>query len=111
MTYSCPHCPQSSVTPLIDQVGDETSPPGLVRGPETVAVIPMEILVELQVIAPVRILLPHTLLAVDGTSARRISRKDTNQAIGKAAGNIVWCHHAFLSGGTGDGKLTAIRSA
>src|SRR5712691_3965369 len=110
MSCSSQHCLQSSVTPLINVVGHEASPAGLVCSPQTVAIIPMEILVELQVIAPVWILLPHTLIAVDGASAGRIPRKDTNQAIGKATGDVVWRYHAFPRGGTGDGKLTTVSS-
>src|SRR5215471_7289660 len=108
MPYSSLCHRYSSVTPLINEVGHETTPAGLVCSPQTVAVITMEILVELQIIAPVRILLPHTLMAVDGASAGRIPRKDTNQAIGKAAGDVVWRHHAFPRGGTGNSKLTAV---
>src|SRR5262245_44598508 len=98
----------SSVTPLINEVGHETSPAGLVCGAQTVTVIAVEVLVELQVIAPVWILLPDTLMAVDRASPGRISRKDANQAIGKATGDVVWRYHAFPGGGTGYGKLTAV---
>src|SRR5437899_12787919 len=75
------------------------------------AVIPMEILEELEMITPVWVLLPQTMVAVDRASTRNIPSKDTNQAIGKTAGNIVWCHHTFVRGRTGDGKLTAVGAA
>src|SRR5689334_5933987 len=75
------------------------------------AVIPMEILEKLEIITPVWILLPHTMVAVDRASTRGIPCKDANQAIGKTTGNIVWRHETFVRSRTGDSKFTPVGSA
>ena len=60
---------QLSATPLINQIRYQPRPACLVRGTKTMAIIPMEILVEKDVILEVGICLKLFVVAENGTSA------------------------------------------
>ena len=62
----------SSPPPFVDQVRDQSRPSGLVIGAEPGAVVAVEVLVEEQQVAPVRILLELLGAAVDPPPAVRV---------------------------------------
>jgi len=53
----------------LDERGDETSPPGLVTGANPRPVVPMEVFVEKEMVAPVRVALKLFHTPVDGPPA------------------------------------------
>ena len=60
---------------LLDQLGDQAGPPGLVAGAEAGAGVAIEIFVEQDEVAPVRIGLELLAIAVDRPAALRCLRK------------------------------------
>jgi len=76
-------------TPFVDQRGDKAGPTRLVGCTETHARIAVEVLVESEVVAPVRIRLELFDIAVLGSTTVRIARKHGDQSIGMRAGDIV----------------------
>ena len=63
----------------LDQFRDETGPPGLVACPKTRAVISVEVLVEEQVILPMRICLEFLCASVNRPPASLIPKEDPGQ--------------------------------
>src|SRR5580658_7806825 len=74
--------PDTLLSALLDQFGDEASPSGLVACADTRAVIAVEIFVKEQQIFPVRIALENFGTARDGTPAVLASDKNVNEAAG-----------------------------
>ena len=63
----------------VHQARDDAGPSGLVAGAETGAVVAVEVLVEQEEIAPVRILLELPRAAVDGPPALAVLQEDARQ--------------------------------
>src|SRR4051794_17095336 len=75
-TRAPPRPPASSSTsPFVDEIGDEARPAGLVIRAESGTVVAVEVFVEQQQIAPVRILLELLRAAVDAPAARLVARE------------------------------------
>src|SRR5262245_6097008 len=62
--------------PLVDQRGDQSGPPGLMRSAQTEAVITVEVFVEGDVVAPVRIVLAYVAVSVHRAFARGVALED-----------------------------------
>src|SRR5580765_247620 len=72
----------------LNQRRDRARPSRLVTGAKTRAVVAVEILVEENVVAPVRVLLEHLRAAVDRTSSGRILEEDACEAVGNLLGDL-----------------------
>src|SRR5690348_10982708 len=76
-------------SPLVDQAGDQSGPSGLMAGAQSCAVVPVEMLVEEQVIPPVRIGLELLRAAEDRPPPAFVAFEDSDQAVGDAGGEPV----------------------
>src|SRR5262245_17817609 len=67
---------------LEEQRGDQRRPARLVTGAETSAVVPVEVFMEWNAVAPVRVRLEVVIAAPDGASpaARRVAQEDVGQS-------------------------------
>src|SRR5205085_10468649 len=74
-----------SSSPLVNQRGDEARPARLVRGAEAHARVAVEVFVEEQEVAPVRVFLTFAVPAVHGPAAFSVAREDAYEAVGEAA--------------------------
>src|SRR5687767_4180831 len=80
--------------------GDDAGPPGLVARAEAGAVVAVEILIERNAIAPVRVLLELFRAAEHRPPPRRIAQEDALQAIGDLGGHLEERHQPAGTGGT-----------
>jgi hypothetical protein len=65
---------------LLDELGDQPGPAGLVAGADAGPIVSMEILIERDVVAPVRSALQAVLGAEDGPSPALIAQENAYQA-------------------------------
>src|SRR5437588_1821686 len=89
----------TSPAPLVDQVRDEPGPSGLVACPQSRTCLSMVVLVEEQVIAPVRVRLKSLLLSEAGAPPGIIPRKNSNHTFGNFLGHESWCDWIASVGG------------
>src|SRR5580658_7169135 len=80
--------PDTLLSALLDQFGDEGGPAGLVTRADAGAVIAMEIFVKEQQISPVRIALENFGAARDGTPPVLAANKNMNEAAGDFGGHF-----------------------
>ena len=73
---------------LLDQLRDQAGPAGLVAGAEAGAVVAVEVLVEEQVVAPVRIVLERRLAAEHRAAALAVAREEADQALRELVGDL-----------------------
>src|SRR6202142_1110391 len=66
---------------LLDELRDQTGPPGLMAGAEPGAVVAVKVLIEQDVVAPVRILLKRRLPAEDGAATVGAARHQTDEPL------------------------------
>src|SRR5512135_963866 len=66
----------------LDGLGHEPGPAGLMAGAEPGSVVAVEVFVEEDVIAPVRIALKFLRAAVDGSPALLVAQEDPAQPVG-----------------------------
>ena len=64
---------------LLNELGDQPGPPGLVTGPQPATIVAVEVFVEQQQIAPVRILLEDLARAIDWPAALLVAKEDPRQ--------------------------------
>ena len=69
---------------VVDEVGDEAGPAGLVRGAETVAVVAVEVFVERDVVPEVRVVLELGVAAEDRPAAVRAAQEERTSAVARA---------------------------
>src|SRR3954468_18733419 len=74
---------------LLDELGDQSRPAGLVARAESRAGVGVEVLVEQHVAAPVRVVLEGRLLAEDCAPPSRIGHEDLDQPPRKLAGDLA----------------------
>jgi hypothetical protein len=77
------------VTRALQERHDQGCPTGLVAGAETSAGIPVEVLVEEQAVAPMRIGLQEHLFAENRTTTIRTAPEDSDEASGKIVGDAA----------------------
>src|SRR5689334_21732549 len=83
-----PFRPRTSVSPCVDQIGDQSRPAGLVRRAQADASVAVEIFVKKNQVTPMRILLKFFIVAIHGTRTVATTRKNPNQAAGKLIGHF-----------------------
>jgi hypothetical protein len=66
---------------MLDQFRERACPPSLVAGAESGAVVPVEVFVKQQVIAPVRVRGENRVISVHGASALGVGQEDVGQAL------------------------------
>src|ERR1700680_1541279 len=84
----------------LDQFGDETGPAGLVASPKARAVISVEVLIEQNVVLPVRIGLEFLRASAHRSPARLIAQEDPGPPISNfpglkidyLRGRVLWHH-------------------
>src|SRR5438445_13847951 len=74
---------------LLDEVGNEAGPAGLVARAYTSAVVAIKVLVERNVVAPVWIMLEGLLIAEHRPPPVSVPRKDADQALRERGGYLV----------------------
>src|SRR5436190_15518678 len=73
---------------FVDQVRDQTGPSGLVAGADARAVVAVEMLVEQQVVAPVRIVLELLHAAENRALAVLVAFENLHQPLGDLLGHL-----------------------
>jgi hypothetical protein len=96
------------VTEQLDQRRDEPRPAGLVRGAQSGAVVAVEVLVEQDEVAPVRVGLELLRAAVDRAAPVAIDEERGDQTAGQFAGNLGQRHSLPRPGGALDRELVAV---
>src|SRR5262245_55286330 len=77
-----------SLAALLQQLGHQARPAGLVAGPDASAVVPVEVLVEQEPVAPVGILLELLGAAEDRTATGAVAQEDSGEAPGELGGRL-----------------------
>ena len=67
---------------LLDELGHQRGPAGLVAGADAGAIVAMEILVKQDVVAPVRVVLEAFGAAIDRPAAFGIAQEEAGEAAG-----------------------------
>src|SRR5438093_579678 len=88
--------------------GNRAGPTGLVIGAKAGAVVAVEVLVELQIIAPVWITLELLTAAIDGASAILAFQKHVRETTRDLFGNLIQVHVPAGTGWTFDGEIVAV---
>src|SRR4051812_7922550 len=88
--------------------GNDASPAGLMAGTEAGAVVAVEVLVEREVITPVRVLLKLAGTSVDRPPTLVVPQKDTGQPARDLLGDLIQVHEPARARGTFDGELIAV---
>src|SRR5262245_18383066 len=86
-------CRSSDLAEFVQELGDETCPPGLMAGAETGSRVAVKILVEEHEIPPVRVVVEERVRARDRPPARGVGQEDPREAAGELAGNLLQIHH------------------
>src|SRR5581483_3873536 len=81
---------------LVEQLGHQRGPAGLVAGAQPGAGVAVEVLVEEDLLAPVRIALEQLGLAVDRAAAVRPRQEEAREARGELVGDLP--ERALLAG-------------
>src|SRR5436190_744051 len=86
----------------LQEFGHEARPAGLVRGADTAAVVAVEVFVEPEIVAEVRIGLQLELLAEYGPPPLGVAEKDPRQPAREFGGDLVERQHVARARGTFD---------
>src|SRR3954470_7239040 len=90
------------------QPRDDSRPPGLMARPETRAVVAVEVLVEQEQIAPVRIGLKLRRSSVDGAMSVAVAQEDGGEAARDFLRDLIERHLPARSRGTFDGEVVSV---
>lgn len=85
---------------LLKQLGHRSCPTSLMAGPDPSACIPVEVLVEQEVVAPVRIGLERLVCAENRPAAIWTAHKDVRESTRDLLGNLPESKLAARTGGT-----------
>src|SRR5437773_4172519 len=99
----------SSLTTLLHELGDETGPPRLMTGAEAGAVVAVEVFVEKQQIAPVRVALELLRVAVHGPSAVAPAQKEPDEPARQLPGDVPEVEPPVRAARTLDLQVVAIK--
>src|SRR5581483_103718 len=91
---------------LLQQLGDDAGPSGLVAGADSAAVIAVEVLIEEDQVLPVRILI-KIVPAVNRPAAVQTLQKDACHAPRELGGDFPQCHHLAGAGRALDREFVA----
>ena len=92
----------------VERPGNDTGPSRLMAGPETSAIVSMELLVKQDVILPVRILLEDLAAAKDRTLSHHIAKEDTRKPAPDFLCNFKQRHAVTGASGAFDLKTVAV---
>src|SRR5688500_14590489 len=84
----------------VDELGDQRGPSGLVRGSDAAARVAVEVLVERDVVAEVRVALQLVVDPIDGTAAVLVAQEDLLQARRQRFRDAIERQHAAAARGT-----------
>src|SRR5262245_61957517 len=73
---------------LFDELGHQARPPRLVGGPDAPPLVAVEVLVEQDKVAPVRVLLEAVRVAVDGPAAVAPAQEQAGEPAGQLGGDL-----------------------
>src|SRR5262245_27225272 len=90
--------------------GNDSSPSRLVARTETSTVVAMEILVKVEVIAPVWVLLKFPRSPIDRTPSFVVAKKDAGQTPVNFFGDLIKVHAVSRAGGTFNSEIISIVS-
>jgi L-rhamnose isomerase len=76
----------------LQEFGDQAGPAGLMVGPQTRAVIAVEILVEQDIVAPVRVGLKFIYSAINRAASFAVLQKNASQAQGNQLADLPQRH-------------------
>src|SRR5829696_2849247 len=74
---------------LVEELGDQAGPAGLVAGADAAAGVAVEVLVEGDEVAPVRVALEFLLLAEDRAATVGVEHERGGQAAGQLGGDLA----------------------
>ena len=96
-------------TGIMNHLGNQTRPPGLMRSSETVAGVAVEKLVEEDIVAPMDVVVEHIASAIAGPAAVIVSNEDVLQAVLKLLGHLAKVHKVAGSSGTFNLELVSVK--
>src|SRR6516225_10446188 len=96
------------LTKNLDKQGDNTGPTRLVTGPDAGAIVAMEVLVEQEIVPPVRISLEFSGAAKNRPAAAPVLQEDAGQAIGDLVRHLVQVHDIARTGRALDFEVVAV---
>lgn len=76
----------------LDEFGNESCPTGLVTGAQPGTIVAMEVFVEADVVAPMRIVLELLRAAVDGSSAMRVAQENPGEPVRNLLADLEEVH-------------------
>src|SRR5271166_6599640 len=92
----------------LDQLGDDAGPAGLMAGAKARSGVAVEVLVEENMISPVRIGLELIRVGEGGTAAILVAKEDPRQAIRQLFAHLEEVHHPARSGRALDSETVAV---
>src|SRR5262245_59114431 len=92
----------------MQETGDAPRPSGLVTGAEAGAVIAVEVLVEQEIVSPVRILLKHAAATIDRAPAVLVAQKNVGQPAHNLLRHLIEGHMLTRARGTFDRERIAV---
>src|SRR5215469_12351620 len=92
----------------LDQTRNQSGPAGLMARAEARTVVAVEVLVEEDVVAPVRVGLKLLRAAVDSTTALGVTQEDALEARGQLAAHLEEIHEFSGARGTLDLEIVAV---
>src|SRR5262249_24463425 len=92
----------------VQGTGDDSGPAGLVAGAQASSVVAVEILVEQDAIAPVRILLEHRRSTVDRSTTVLASEEDVSEPAGDFLGDLIERHQPARARGAFHTKVVTV---
>jgi hypothetical protein len=93
---------------VVDEVGDEACPPGLARGAEAASILAVEVLVERDVVAKMRVVLELGIAAEDRPAAVGSPQEQGRQPSREFVGDLAEAHLHPRAGGTFDLEVVAV---
>src|SRR5258705_12876304 len=92
----------------LDEFGHESCPAGLVTGAQPGTIVAMEVFVEVDVVAPERIVLELFRAAIDGSSAIRVAQENPGEPVGDFPADFEEVHEVAGAGGAFDFEVVAV---
>ena len=93
---------------LLNQLGNQPCPAGLMACAQSRAVIAMKVFMEEDMVSPVWVLLQERVVAIERPSAALIAQEETDQPVREFIGNGIERQILARPGGTFDQKIIAI---